>query len=117
MNLSFIYYIIDKLTRCKLTLVEYTDLEKAESQFYNCPEDAVENGFCIFHVGYEDKNLFNKYRLTIIEKLQEKIDKSLRALEPLLCIKFTIPAIPSELAWRLAAKRLKLVSRTESAHV
>jgi hypothetical protein len=40
--------------RCKVSPVEYFDLEEVSSQLFLCQEEAVENGFCIFHVGYEE---------------------------------------------------------------
>jgi hypothetical protein len=79
-------------TNCRFRAA-YFDLESKKEKLFQCDEMHVENGYCIFHVGYDDESRFVQYRQDIIKRLQEKIDESDRKEQPLYCIGYFLPTL------------------------
>jgi hypothetical protein len=81
------------MTFCKLREIEYFDLELKETRVFKCNEPAEENGYCIYHVGYEDFKLYDLHKDTIRSRLQVKINDCIQTKKTLYLIAYFLPTV------------------------
>ena len=74
------------MTNCKFK-TKYYDYSKKDTASFNCNENSLESGFCIFH----DINYDNEKERT--QKISNKIKTAISKNEALFCIGYNIPVL------------------------
>jgi uncharacterized protein YjbI with pentapeptide repeats len=80
------------LPKCQFTR-EYYDIEIGKSVIFNCPEEPLSSGFCIFHEKdyLQDKTNNEEHKRKVLERLKDKVNHAISNNEPLFCIGFQLP--------------------------
>ena len=80
--------------QCKFTTA-YDDLETSKWEKFKCKEEAVTQGFCIFHDEkyLQDKDNFEEHKQEVTKRLMDKVTNSIDHNEALFCIGYYLPVI------------------------
>jgi hypothetical protein len=80
------------LPKCQFT-TKYYDYEIDDVIDFNCDEDLLASGFCIFHdKDYLQDNTNNEeHKRKVLDRLKHKVNHTISNNEPLLCIGFQLP--------------------------
>jgi hypothetical protein len=68
---------------------KYFDYDSYELKIYECEEDAVKDGLCIFH----HETYWKESKDDVREKFMEKVEDAIKNKKPLLCIGYNLPAV------------------------
>jgi len=82
------------LSKCQFTS-QYIDYEILNWVDFNCQEESLTSGFCIFHDKdcLQDKTYYEEHKTRILERLKHKVNHAISNDEPLLCIGFQLPSL------------------------
>jgi hypothetical protein len=82
------------LSKCQFTS-QYIDYEILNWVDFNCQEESLTSGFCIFHDKdyLQDKTYYEEHKTRILERLKHKVNHAICNDEPLLCIGFQLPSL------------------------
>jgi hypothetical protein len=80
------------LAKCQFT-TKYYDYEIDKEVDFNCDEEPLASGFCIFHdKDYLQDNTNNEeHKRKVQDRLKHKVNYTISNNEPLLCIGFQLP--------------------------
>ncbi|MGC9067701.1 MAG: hypothetical protein ACP5IZ_01785, partial [Thermoprotei archaeon] len=59
------------------------------TEVFKCNEDAVEDGYCVFH----HPNYWEKHKKEVREKFMKKVEDAIKNKEPLFCIGYNLPEV------------------------
>jgi uncharacterized protein YjbI with pentapeptide repeats len=68
---------------------EYMDLDSGETKLYVCEEDAVKDGFCIFH----HPEYWREHKDEVRKRFMEKVEDAINNKKSLFCIGYNLPKI------------------------
>jgi uncharacterized protein YjbI with pentapeptide repeats len=68
---------------------EYMDLDSGETKLYVCEEDAVKDGFCIFH----HPEYWREHKDEVRKRFMEKVEDAINNKKSLFCIGYNLPEI------------------------
>ena len=79
------------MSKCQFTS-QYIDYEILNWVDFNCQEESLTSGFCIFHDKdyLQDKTYYEEHKTRILERLKHKVNHAISNDEPLLCIGFQL---------------------------
>jgi uncharacterized protein YjbI with pentapeptide repeats len=81
------------LPKCKFN-TKYHDYESRTTANFNCDEQPLASGFCIFHDKdylLQDKTNYEEHKRNVLDSLKNKVNHAISFNEPLLCIGFQLP--------------------------
>jgi uncharacterized protein YjbI with pentapeptide repeats len=80
------------LPKCQFT-TQYYDYEIRKDVDFNCQEESLTSGFCIFHDKdyLQDKTNNEEHKRMVLDRLKRKVNHAISNKEPLLCIGFQLP--------------------------
>jgi len=80
------------LSNCQFT-TKYYDYEIGKKVDFNCREEPLASGFCIFHDKdyLQDKTNNEEHKWALLDTLNRKVNHAISNDEPLLCIGFQLP--------------------------
>jgi Pentapeptide repeats (9 copies) len=80
------------LRKCQFT-APYYNYEISRRVDFNCPEERLALGLCIFHDKdyLQDKMNDEEHKRKLLERLKDKVNDATSNHEPLLCIGFQLP--------------------------
>jgi len=67
----------------------YLDFASHKTKTYECEEDAVKDGLCIFH----HKTYWKEHKDEVREKFMEKVEDAINNKKPLFCIGYNLPEV------------------------
>ena len=68
---------------------EYYDFTSGEVKTYKCEEDAVKDGYCIFH----HPEYWKEHKEEVRKKFMEKVEYAINNKKPLICIGYQLPKV------------------------
>jgi hypothetical protein len=74
--------------KCKYEQVYY-DFTSDEVKTYKCEEDAVKDGYCIFH----HPEYWKEHKEEVRKKFMEKVEDAINNKKPLICIGYQLPKV------------------------
>ncbi|MCC5997666.1 MAG: pentapeptide repeat-containing protein [Thermofilum sp.] len=74
--------------KCKYKQVYY-DITSDEPKFYECEEDAVKDGYCVFH----HPEYWKEHKEEVRKKFMEKVEDAINNKKPLICIGYNLPEV------------------------
>jgi hypothetical protein len=81
------------LPKCQFT-TQYYDYEIRKDVDFDCQEESLASGFCIFHDKdylLQDKTNYEEHKRNVLDRLKHKVNHAISNNEPLLCIGFQLP--------------------------
>jgi hypothetical protein len=80
------------MSKCQVT-GKYIDLETLKPVDFNCTEEPLASGFCIFHDKdyLRDKTNYEEHKTKVLDRLKDKVNRAISNNETLLCIGFQLP--------------------------
>ena len=80
------------MTKCKFA-TQYYDYKIGKDIDFNCTEEPLASGFCIFHDKeyLQDKTNYEEHKTKVLDRLTDKVNHAISNNEPLLCIGFQLP--------------------------
>jgi hypothetical protein len=82
------------LSKCQqFTITKYYNYKLGRWKPFNCPEEPLASGFCIFHDKdyLQDKTNYEEHKMNVLDRLTDKVNYAISNNEPLLCIGFLLP--------------------------
>jgi hypothetical protein len=68
---------------------EYYDPTSGKLKIYKCEEDAVKDGYCIFH----HPEYWKEHKEEVRKKFMEKVEDAINNKKPLICIGYNLPEV------------------------
>lgn len=80
------------MTKCHFT-TKYYDYEKHSWVDFDCDEEPLASGFCIFHDKdyLQDKINYEEHKRKVQNRLKHRVNHAISNNEPLLCMGFQLP--------------------------
>ena len=79
------------MTKCKFA-TQYHDYKIGKDADFNCTEEPLASGFCIFHDKdyLQDKTNYEEHKTKVLDRLTDEANHTISNNEPLLCIGFQL---------------------------
>jgi uncharacterized protein YjbI with pentapeptide repeats len=81
------------LPKCKFPSTDYYDYEINNTVEFNCQEEPLDSGFCIFHDNdyLQDRTDNEEHKRKVLDRLKNKVNHAISNNDSLLCIGFQLP--------------------------
>jgi uncharacterized protein YjbI with pentapeptide repeats len=77
------------LAQCQFPAIKYLDYESNEEVPFECPDEALPSGFCLFH----DNRHYIDHPQDVVNRLMDKVTESIIFKKALKCIGYHLPDI------------------------